>query len=218
MSELRELYHLITDWTLALAENDWAVGLLALIAFSESVIFPVPPDPMLMAVGIANPPSAIWVAALVTAASVCGAYVGHLLGKRVGRPLLYKIAPKDKVARAETLFVRYGAWAVLVAAFTPIPYKVFTVLAGILNLPIRSFLLASLIGRGARFLIIGVLIYAFGESIREFIEGEFEIIAIAAGIGTIALAAGIIAYAKLRGRGRGRQAGGGVPETDAAGD
>lgn len=215
MNELRELYHYMTDWTLALADSDWAVALLALVAFSESVIFPVPPDPLLMAVGIANPPSAIWMAMMVTAASVGGAYVGHVLGKRVGRPLLYKIAPKDKVARAESLFVRYGAWAVLVAAFTPIPYKVFTVLAGILDLPLKPFLLASLIGRGARFLIIGVLIYAFGESIREFIEGEFEIIAIAAGAGTIALAAALIAYAKLRGRGA---SSGGVPETDAAGD
>lgn len=216
MSELRELYHYMTDWTLALADSDWAVALLALVAFSESVIFPVPPDPLLMAVGLANPPSAIWMAAMVTAASVCGAYAGHVLGKRVGRPLLYKIAPKDKVARAESLFVRYGAWAVLVAAFTPIPYKVFTVLAGILDLPLKPFLLASLIGRGARFLIIGVLIYLFGESIREFIEGEFEIIAIAAGAGTIALAAALVAYAKLRGR-RGASSGG-VPETDAAGD
>ena len=214
MSELRELFHALTDWTLALADSDWAVALLALIAFSESVIFPVPPDPLLMAVGVANPPSAVWVAALVTIASVCGAYVGHLLGKRVGRPLLYKIAPSGKVERAESLFVRYGAWAVLVAAFTPIPYKVFTVLAGILNLPLRPFLLASLIGRGARFLTVGALIYLFGESIREFIEGEFEIIAIASGAGVIALAAGLVVYAKFGGAKLwGKKPG--VPDTDA---
>ena len=208
MDWLRELFHELTDWTLALADSEWAVALLALVAFSESVIFPAPPDPLLMAVGIANPPSAIWVAALVTVASVCGAYVGHVLGKRVGRPLLRKIAPGDKVERAESLFVRYGAWAVLVAAFTPIPYKVFTVLAGILDLPIKPFLLASLIGRGARFLTVGVLIYLFGESIREFIEGEFETIAIAAGVATLALAAGLIAYAKFSGRRSG------VPDAD----
>lgn len=215
MSELRELFHALTDWTLALADSDWAVALLALIAFSESVIFPVPPDPLLMAVGVANPPSAVWVAALVTIASVCGAYVGHLLGKRVGRPLLYKIAPRGKVERAESLFVRYGAWAVLVAAFTPIPYKVFTVLAGILNLPLRPFLLASLIGRGARFLTVGALIYLFGESIREFIEGEFEIIAIASGAGVIALAAGLVIYAKFGGAKLWGKKSGGVPDADA---
>ncbi len=194
---MRELFHELTEWTLGLAENDWAIVLLALVAFSESVIFPIPPDPLLMAVGIANPGIAIWVAALVTVASVAGAYLGHFLGRKVGRPLLYRLVSESKVERAESLFGRYGSWAILVAAFTPIPYKVFTILAGILDLPIRPFLLASLVGRGARFLTLGVLIYLFGESIREFIEGNFELLTIAGGAAVIALLA---AYLIIRNR------------------
>ena len=195
---MRDLLHDLTDWTLQFADSDWAIALLTLVAFSESVIFPIPPDPLLIAIGVANPGSAIWVAALVTVASVCGAFVGHLLGRRVGRPLLHRLVSESKVERAETLFNRYGAWAILVAAFTPIPYKVFTILAGMMDLPIRPFLLASLIGRGARFLTIGVLVFLFGESIQEFIEGNFELLTIIAGIGLVVLVAAYVAFRSIR--------------------
>ena len=195
---MRDLLHDLTDWTLQFADSDWAIALLTLVAFSESVIFPIPPDPLLIAIGVANPGSAIWVAALVTVASVCGAFVGHLLGRRVGRPLLHRLVSESKVERAEALFNRYGAWAILVAAFTPIPYKVFTILAGMMDLPIRPFLLASLIGRGARFLTIGVLVFLFGESIQEFIEGNFELLTIIAGIGLVVLVAAYVAFRSIR--------------------
>ena len=191
---MRELYHELTDWMLSLADSDWAIGLLILLSFSESVVFPIPPDPLLIAIGIANPESAIWVAAFVTLASVCGAYVGHWLGRKVGRPLLRRLISESKTARAEALFDKYGAWAIVVAAFTPIPYKVFTILAGILDLRMRSFLVASLIGRGARFMTIGVLIFVFGESIRVFIDNNFEIMTIAAGAGLAVVVAGYMGY------------------------
>ena len=195
---MRELYHELTDWMLGLADNDWAIGLLILLSFSESVVFPIPPDPLLIAIGIASPESAIWIAAFVTLASVCGAYVGHWLGRKVGRPLLGRLISESKIERAEALFSRYGAWAIIVAAFTPVPYKVFTILAGILDLRMRNFLIASLIGRGARFLTIGVLIFIFGESIREFIDSNFEIVTIACG-GALAVAvAGYIGYRWMR--------------------
>ncbi len=191
---MRELYHELTDWMLSLADSDWAIGLLILISFSESVVFPIPPDPLLIAIGIANPESAIWVAAFVTLASVCGAYVGHWLGRKVGRPLLRRLISESKTARAEALFGKYGAWAIVAAAFTPIPYKVFTILAGILDLRMRNFLIASLIGRGARFMTIGILIFVFGESIRVFIDNNFEIMTIAAGAGLAVAVAGYMGY------------------------
>ena len=144
--------------------------------------------------GVASPGSAIWVAALVTIASVSGAFIGHWLGRRVGRPLLSRLVSESKVERAEALFNKFGVWAILVAAFTPIPYKVFTILAGIMNLPLRPFVLASLIGRGARFMTIGVLVFLFGEEIQEFIEGNFEFLTIAAGVGLVVVVAGYLGY------------------------
>ena len=197
---MRELFHDLTDWTLQAADSEWAIALLALVAFSESVVFPIPPDPLLIAVGVASPGSAIWVAALVTIASVSGAYIGHWLGRKIGRPLLRRLVSESKTERAEVLFNRYGVWAILVAAFTPIPYKVFTILAGIMNLPIRPFLLASLIGRGARFMTIGVLVFLFGEEIQSFIEGNFELLTIAAGVGLVVLVAGYLGYRNWAGR------------------
>lgn len=191
---MHELFHDLTDWTLQAADSDWAIALLVLMAFSESVVFPIPPDPLLIAVGVASPGSAIWVAALVTVASVAGAYLGHWLGRRIGRPLLRRLVSDSKVERAEGLFNRYGVWAILVAAFTPIPYKVFTVLAGIMNLPVRPFLLASLIGRGARFMTIGILVFLFGEEIQGFIEGNFELLTITAGVGLVVVVAGYLGY------------------------
>ena len=191
---MRELFHDLTDWTLQAADSDWAIVLLALVAFSESIVFPIPPDPLVIAVGVASPESAIWVAALATVASVAGAYIGHWLGRRVGRPLLYRLVSQSKVERAEELFNRYGAWTIIVAAITPIPYKVFTILAGIMNLPVRPFLLASLIGRGARLMTIGVLVFIFGEEIQEFIEGNFELLTIGTGVALVAVVAGWLGY------------------------
>lgn len=175
-----DLLHELSDWTLSLAESEWALVLLVLVAFSESIFFPIPPDPLLIAIGIADPPAAIWAAALATLASVAGGVVGHYLGRRVGRPLLYKFVSEDKVSRAEALFERYGAWAILAAAITPIPYKVFTILAGVMNLRMRPFLLASLVGRSIRIMTVGVLIYLFGESVREFIDHNFELLTVGA--------------------------------------
>ena len=196
---MRELFHDLTDWTLGFAASDWALGVLLLVSFSESIVFPIPPDPLLIAVGVADPSSAVWVAALVTAASIVGAYVGHFLGRRVGRPLLYRLVPENKVRPAEVLFEQYGAWAIIAASITPIPYKVFTILAGVLDLPVRSLLLASLVGRGARFITIGVLILIFGESIQDFIQGgSFEWLVLAVFIAAAVLAVAYFIFHKLR--------------------
>ena len=195
-----DLLHDLSDWTLSLAESEWALVLLVLVAFSESIFFPIPPDPLLIAIGVADPSVAIWAAALATAASVAGGVVGHYLGRRIGRPLLNKFVSEDKIARAESLFERYGAWAILAAAITPIPYKVFTILAGVMNLRMRSFLLASAVGRSARIMTVGVLIYVFGESVREFIDHNFELLTVGAMGMMIAFAVAYLVFRRMRGR------------------
>ena len=191
---MRELYHDLTDWTLQAADSEWAIALLAMVAFSESIFFPIPPDPLVIAIGVASPGTAIWVAALATVASVAGAFLGHWLGRRFGRPLLRRLVSQDKVDRAEALFNRYGVWTIILAAITPIPYKVFAILAGVMALPVRPFLIASVIGRGARLMTIGVLVFLFGEEIQIFIEDNFELVTIATGVGLVVVVAGYLAY------------------------
>ena len=201
---MRELYHDLTDWTLQAADSEWAIALLAMVAFSESIFFPIPPDPLVIAIGVASPGTAIWVAALATVASVAGAFLGHWLGRRFGRPLLRRLVSQDKVDRAEALFNRYGVWTIILAAITPIPYKVFAILAGVMALPVRPFLIASVIGRGARLMTIGVLVFLFGEEIQVFIEDNFELVTIATGVGLVVVVAGYLAYRGWVGRRRGK--------------
>jgi undecaprenyl-diphosphatase len=193
-----ELLHKMADWTEGLADSDWAVALLSLIAVSESVVFPIPPDPLLIAIGLANPGSAIWLAILVTVGSVIGAVLGYWLGRKVGRPVLRRLISESKITRVEAMFNKYGAWAILIAAFTPIPFKVFTILAGVMNLEMRPFIIASIIGRGARFLTIGILIFIFGESIQSFIDDNFEIVTIIGGLLFVLAVIGYLVFLRMR--------------------
>ena len=141
-----EILHELSNWIREFAETDWAILILFVTAFLESTISPIPPDPLLIPMAIIKPSSAIWLAALCTLASVLGAVLGHWLGSQFGRPLLGKFVSESRIQSGETLFDKYGIWAVLVAAVTPIPYKVFTILAGVLKLDMKRFLIASIIG------------------------------------------------------------------------
>ena len=186
--------HDLSDWVVGFADSDWAIVVLGISSFAESIFFPVPPDPLLVGVAIIQPHLAIWLGVLVTLTSVAGAVVGHWIGRRFGRPILDKLFRQDKkVALAERMIKKYGAWATLIAAFTPIPYKVFAISAGALDLDRRTFILASLVGRGARFISIGVLVYVYGEQIEDFIGDHFGVLTLAvmaallAAVGTWAL-------------------------------
>ena len=118
-----ELYHDLSNWVVSFAESDWAIVLLALSSFVEAIFFPVPPDPLLVAVALAQPDIAIWLGALTAAASVAGAVVGYWLGAWLGRPLLLRMFSEDRIRYVESLFERYGVWATLAAAFTPDPVQ-----------------------------------------------------------------------------------------------
>ena len=164
----------INVWFQGFAESDWAILILFVGTFFESLISPIPPDPLLVAMSILQPSLAIYFALLATIASVLGAFVGHWLGKRYGRNILKKFVSIDKIEIGEKLFDKYGVWAILLAAITPIPYKVFAILAGILNLEVKKFLIASIVGRGIRYLSVGVLLFFFGQEIQELSEKYFD--------------------------------------------
>ena len=158
---------------LAIFEAYGIWGLLVL-AFAESSFFPIPPDLLLIPLCLANPPAALVYALLCTLASVAGAYLGYVLGKIIGHPLLYRFASPQAVEKVESMFARYGVWAMFLAGLTPIPYKVFTISAGIFTMKIPPFVVASLLGRGLRFFTEAILIMAVGEQAVSFISNNFE--------------------------------------------
>ena len=189
-----ELLHDWSAWLEGFASSPWAVLILAAASFCESIFFPIPPDPLLIGTALLQPHLALFLGALVTVSSVAGAVVGHWLGRRLGRPLLYRFFAEDTVLRVERLFQRYGAWATLVAAFTPLPYKVFAIAAGVLDMDRRTFVIASLVGRGARFMAIGLLVFLFRDEIEEFVSQNFEMLTVAAAAAAVAAA---VAWALL---------------------
>jgi membrane protein YqaA with SNARE-associated domain len=167
---LRRLY----DWTIALAASRHALWALAGIAFIESSVFPIPPDLLLIPMVIAAPHRAWLIAGVCTLASVLGGAAGYLIGallmEQVGWPVIQFYGREELVAQFTTTYNQYGAWAVLVAGLTPFPYKVVTILSGATGLNFTVFMVASLIARGGRFLIVAALLWKFGPPIRDFIE------------------------------------------------
>ena len=164
----------LTTWFAGFAGSEWAIVVLAVATFLESILSPIPPDPLLIPMSVLRPEMAIWYGLVATIASLSGALVGHWLGSRFGRPILSRFTSESKVDLAESLFDRYGAWALLAAAVTPIPYKLFAILAGVLKFDRKRFLIVSLIGRGARFIGLGILLFLFGEQIQHFIEQNIQ--------------------------------------------
>ena len=163
---------------IAWAATPYAPLALFIITFWESSFFPLPPDPLLIAMAVAEPQNAPLFALICTTASVLGAALGYFIGKRGGRPIVYKLFKEKKVRAAEGLYQRYDVWAVGAAAFTPIPYKVFTITAGIASLRFWPFILVSILGRGARFFLLGMLVYFFGPQIQNLIDQYFELLTI----------------------------------------
>lgn len=193
------MLHDLREWLVAWADSPAGPIALALITAAEAIFFPIPPDPLLIALALRNPDAALLLAGLTTVASAAGGLVGHWLGVRFGRPVLQRFGG-DHVARVEGMFARYGFWAVVVAGLTPIPYKVFTITAGVLALPRLQFLVASLIGRGLRFGAFGVAIFLWGDRVRTFLEEQFDVVVLVLTVALLALAAGWLLWSRRRGR------------------
>ncbi|GBC74544.1 putative membrane protein [archaeon HR05] len=168
------------------------VGLF-ILAFLESSVFPVPPDVLLIALALANPALALYYATIATIGSVLGGVAGYYIGLKGGRRVAKRIFSERMIERADNYFKEYGVWAVLIAAFSPIPYKVFTIASGIFRLSLKGFIIASIIGRGARFYVEGLLIMLWGEQILAFVDENLELI-------SLAIAGAIISYLVLRKR------------------
>ncbi len=174
-----EQLHELVNWVMAWAYTPYGAAALGALAFAESSFFPIPPDVLLIALSLINPQHAFLYAALCSIASVLGGLFGYGLGKWGGRPLVERMVSEDKIRFVQSRYQKYDVWAVAIAGFTPIPYKVFTVTAGVFLLDVKRFALASLLGRSGRFFIVAGLLYFFGEPITVFIQKYFNLLSVA---------------------------------------
>ncbi|QCX32388.1 phosphatase PAP2 family protein [Caloramator sp. E03] len=158
-----------------LVQSYGIIGLISL-AFAESTFFPIPPDVLLLPMAFMNRSLAIIYALLTTISSTFGGIFGHYLGRKFGKPLLKKLFKDDKIKKVESYFKKYGGWAVGIAGFTPIPYKIFTISAGAFGVKLSIFTLSSLIGRGARFFLEGFIIFFYGDTAKYYMTNYFELI------------------------------------------
>ena len=175
----RRLY----DWVLSWAETPWGGVALFVFSFAESSFFPIPPDPLLMALALGKRVKSFFYAFICTAASVLGGVLGYVIGAFVWDQLqnfcftyLFTKATFDDVS---AWYEEYEFLVVFTAGFTPIPFKVITIAGGVCGINFWIFLLASTVGRAARFYLVAGLIRLFGEPIRTFIDRYFNLLTIA---------------------------------------
>ncbi|MDX9861775.1 MAG: YqaA family protein [Rhodospirillales bacterium] len=174
---LRALY----DWTLRLSGHPRALWALAAVSFIESSVFPIPPDVLLIPMVLAARARAWRIAAVCTAASVAGGWLGYAIGygafEALGRPLFEFYGYTARFEEFRGLYNEWGAWAVFIAGVTPFPYKVITILSGLTGLDLAVFTVASVLARGLRFFMVAGLLWHFGEPIRAFIERYLNLLA-----------------------------------------
>ena len=167
---LRRLY----NWTMEKAAHPQAEWWLAMFAFIESSFFPIPPHPLLGLMCLAEPKKAIRFAAIATIASVIGGLLGYAIGwglyDSVGTQLLALLGLSDSFPTAACYLREYGAEIIMVKGATPIPFKLLTITAGFIHMPLLPFIGASLVSRSISFMIVGVLFRVFGAPIKAFID------------------------------------------------
>ena len=172
----RKLY----DWVFSLARSRHATPALAVVSFAESSFFPVPPDVMLAPMILARPEKAYFYAFVCTVASVLGGClgyaIGHFLIETVGQAIIDFYGYASKWQAFEHAYAEYGVWIILIKGLTPIPYKLVTIASGAAHFDFTVFLIASIVTRGVRFLLIAGLLWRFGSPIRDFIERRLAII------------------------------------------
>jgi membrane protein YqaA with SNARE-associated domain len=169
MKIFSRLYERAITWS----RHPHAERYLAAVSFTESSFFPVPPDVLLAPMTLAQPGRWLRLAAVTTVASVLGGLLGYLIGYtalEAVTPLLHRIGYWTYFETAHEWFERYGFWAIFAAGFTPIPYKVFTVAAGAAHMALLPFALGSLVGRGARYLLVAGLVRWGGAPIEHHIR------------------------------------------------
>lgn len=174
MALFGSIYKRVIGW----AKHRHASYYLSATSFAESSFFPVPVDVLLAPMVLAQREKAWWYALLATVTSVAGAvfgyYIGLFLFDQVAQPIIDFYHFQEKFIYVQELFRKYGVWIIFIAGFSPIPYKIFTITAGVVAMPLLPFILTSLVARGARFFLVAGLLYVGGEKIDAVLEKRVE--------------------------------------------
>lgn len=171
---IRKLY----QWVLKWADHPQSYLILAIFTFIEASFFPIPNYPLLIAICVSNPKKSIWASTISTVSSVTGGIFGYMVGHYLWQStsaFIFKYLFSEQLyLMVAEKFQQNTFIAILLACFTPIPFKVFTITAGAANVPLIPFIVAATIGRGFRFYLIGFLFYFFGEPVKAWIEKHFD--------------------------------------------
>ncbi|MEN8712095.1 MAG: YqaA family protein [Arenicellales bacterium] len=174
MAIFGSIYNRVISW----ARHPHASYYLTGTSIAESSFFPVPVDVLLAPMVLARRDKAWWYAGLATIGSVAGAVIGYYIGlfvfDQVAQPIINFYNFQEKFVYVQELFNEYGVWIIFIAGFSPIPYKIFTITAGVVGMPLLPFILTSLVARGARFFLVAGLVYAGGDKIDAVLEKRVE--------------------------------------------
>ncbi len=176
----------VYEWLMRLAAHRHAEWALALVSFVESSVFPVPPDAMLIPMGLARRDRVFRYALVATASSVLGGLAGYLIGwllyDSVGQAIVSFYGLEEKFSTFVDWYNEHGALIVLFAGITPFPYKVITIASGVAELDIWVFVVASVVARGLRFFLVAALLFWFGPQARRILENHLGWVTLALGI------------------------------------
>ncbi|RME15677.1 MAG: DedA family protein [Bdellovibrio sp.] len=182
MKWLKALYHWVMSWE----QHPWGLPVLCFLAAIEAIFFPLPVDPLIISMGAARPKRAPFYAFLATSFSTLGALGGYALGfwlwGQVSSFFFQYVFSPEAFHLVMHKFSENAFMAMLLAGLTPLPFKVFTVSAGVASLPLGEFLVGTFVGRGLRFMALGFVFYCWGQDIREKLEKNFEIITLLTGV------------------------------------
>jgi|TARA_B110000438_G_scaffold262023_1_gene273077 membrane protein YqaA with SNARE-associated domain len=191
-----KIFSALYEWTLKWAEHKFAPRILAVLTFAESVFFPIPPDVLLAPMVMAQREKAWRFATITTIASVLGGIVGYGLGYLMFdpwiQPLITEFGYQARFDKAMLWFSEWGVWVVFIAGFSPIPYKLFTVSAGFLNMAFLPFLIASAVGRGMRFFMVAGIIRWGGAAMEKKLKQWVDV------LGWLVVIAIVVAYIATR--------------------
>ena len=177
MKKFKKLIFNIIDNTLKVSKNKNSVKFLSLFSFLESIIFPFPPDIFLIPIVLAKKNSWLFISIVCTVFCVLGGVIGYMIGyffwDLVGNNIINFYGAENQIDQLKKYFSKYGLFIILLAGFTPIPYKIFTIGSGLLSFNFFIFIICSIFARGLRFISLSYLVYKYGEKSLSFVDKYF---------------------------------------------